>query len=65
MAHSIYEDLTRQIIEALKKGRLPWIRPWNTFIIVSMGGVIPSLSRAIASPPAVNSARTQRRNRLR
>ena len=23
MAHSIYEELTRQIIEALKKGRLP------------------------------------------
>ena len=31
MAHSIYEDLTRRIIEALKKGRLPWIRPWNTW----------------------------------
>ena len=31
MAHSIYEELTRQIIEALKKGRLPRIRPWNTW----------------------------------
>ena len=31
MAHSIYEELTRQIIEALKNGRLPWIRAWNTW----------------------------------
>ena len=31
IAHSIYQELTRQIIEALKNGRLPWIRPWNTW----------------------------------
>ena len=31
MTHPIYEELTRQIIAALKKGVLPWIRPWSTW----------------------------------
>ena len=31
MSQPIYEELTRQIIAALKKGQLPWIRPWNAW----------------------------------
>lgn len=31
MSRSIYEEITRQIIELLKRGRLPWIRPWEAW----------------------------------
>ena len=31
MSRPIYEELTRQIIAALKEGHLPWIRPWNAW----------------------------------
>ena len=31
MSRSIYEEITRQIIELLKRGHLPWIRRWEAW----------------------------------
>ena len=31
MSRSIYEEITRQIVAALKRGNLPWIRPWQAW----------------------------------
>ena len=52
MAHSIYEDLTRQIIEALMKGRLPWIRPWNTWPLRHNGRRFTGTNSLILCLPA-------------
>ena len=31
MSRSVYEEITRQIVELLKRGHLPWIRPWDAW----------------------------------
>ena len=31
MSRSIYEEITGQIVDALKRGVLPWIRPWGAW----------------------------------